>query len=152
MRAPSEAWLEASGGVSAHSSRTGPMCARSACWRLCGAASLLFLLEEAGEDQQVVGEYGGAHEGLESFESAAQAALHAAASEEHGDAALAASAESLSLLEDLAPLVRSALRCLLASALRDTFVDHAGFVAGGEVVVAVEASIGGQQLDRKSVV
>jgi len=56
--------------VSAHSSRRCPT-RRTACRQLRGAASLLFLFKESGQDQQVVGEYGGAHEGLESLASAA---------------------------------------------------------------------------------
>lgn len=106
--------------------------------RLRGAASPFF--EEGGQDQEVVGQHGRADEGLESIAPVEETALHAASAEQDGDATLAAGTETLPLLEGPAVLVRFALGGLLASALGDA-LEAARLLAGGDVVLAVEAAI-----------
>src|SRR5262245_21522565 len=54
--------------------------------------------EPSGDAHQIVGEHGGTDQQLEAFAAVGETALHAAATEQHGDAALDSGPEALALL------------------------------------------------------
>jgi hypothetical protein len=58
------------------------------------------------DPHEIVGEHGGTDPQFEAVASFGETALHAAASEQHRDASLDAGAKALTILEDLALLVR----------------------------------------------
>src|SRR5689334_13549390 len=93
------------------------------------------------DPHEIVGEHGGADPQFEAVASFGEAALHAAASKQHGDASLDAGAKALTILED-----RTLLICLpscrpLAATLRNAHHFDAGVLARGEVLLTEEATI-----------
>src|SRR5882672_1365894 len=75
--------------------------------------------QQGGDAHQVVGEHGRTDQQVEALDAFGQTALHAAAAEQHGDAALDAGPEARSLLEGRRLLVGFALWSFLAAGLRD---------------------------------
>ena len=84
------------------------------------ATTFLFLHQQLGNDHQVVGQHGSAHQQLESLAPLRQAAFHATTPEQNRDAPFDASPETLALLEDGTVLESLPLRSLLTTALGNT--------------------------------
>jgi len=78
---------------------------------------------------------------MEAVASFGETALHAAASEQHRDAALDAGAKALTILECGAALVRFAPRCSLAAPLRNAHQLDASVLARCKVLLTEEAAI-----------
>src|SRR5262249_3308465 len=97
--------------------------------------------EQCCDPHEIVGEHSGADPQLEAVTSLSEAALHAAASKQHGDASLDAGAKALTILEGRTLLVCLSSRRPLAATLRNAHHFHAGVLAGGEVLFAEEATI-----------
>ena len=63
------------------------------------AAACRVAAQELGDDHEIVRQHGGANQQFETLATFDERALHAAPSEQHGDAAFDARAESLPFLE-----------------------------------------------------
>src|SRR2546425_1322618 len=115
------------------------------------------VVQQVGDAHQVVGEHGGAHQDLEMRAAFERAPLHAAAAEQHRDAALNAGAESLGLLERFTALQSVLLGRLVTSPLWDGDLGDASlfgvlYILGAEEAANVQYSekAGVTQVDRKS--
>ena len=97
--------------------------------------------QECRDSHEVVGEHSGANPQFEAVASFGETALHAAASEQHRDAALDAGAKALTILECGAALVRFAPRCSLAAPLRNAHQLDASVLARCKVLLTEEAAI-----------
>lgn len=115
----------------------------------CATAAGCWFTEPGCDAHQIVGEYGSADQHLEALDAFSEAALHAAAAEQHGDAPLDAGPEALSLLEGGCLLVSlTTPRNFPAADLRDAGDLDAVALAQGLVPLAEEAAIGAVQLGR----
>jgi hypothetical protein len=97
--------------------------------------------QQCRDSHEVVGEHSCRNQQLEAVMSLGETALHAATSEQHRDAPLDAGAKALALLEGRAVLVRFALCCSIAAALRNAHHLDAGVLARRQVLLAEEAAI-----------
>src|SRR5262249_1118064 len=96
-------------------------------------------------DHKVVGKHCRSHPQFEALNPFGEAPLHAAATRQHGDAALDAGAKALALLEWCTLLVRRTLGSLLAAALwNGNYVTAAAFT-GLHVFLTEEPTIGAIQ-------
>src|SRR6266568_3811224 len=98
-------------------------------------------VQQVGDSHQVVGEHGGAHQELKVLATFERAPLHPAAAEQHRDAALNASAESLALLELFTAFQSVLLGRLVSSALRNGDLGDSALFAGLYILGAEEAAI-----------
>src|SRR5258706_14437885 len=106
---------------------------RSRLWRSCH--------QHFRDSHEVVGEHCCSNQQLEAFAALGKATLHAAASEQYGDASLDAGTKTLALFEGGAVLIGFALRCLPAATLRNARHFDAGLFAQCQVWLAEESAI-----------
>src|ERR1035438_340190 len=104
--------------------------------------------QQLGNSQEVVGQYGRAHQNLETRAALGPAALHPPAAKQHRDATLDAHPKTLPLFEGPAALQGFLLRGLLSAALGDAYLAHSGLLAVVHIVGTVKAPIAGVQLGR----
>src|ERR1022692_2208514 len=104
--------------------------------------------QQFGNSQEVVGQYGCAHQNLEPLAALGPAALHPPAAKQHRDAALDAHPKTLPLFERPAALQGFLLRRLLSAALGDAYLAYAGLLTVVHIVGTVKAPIAGVQLGR----
>src|ERR1017187_7234616 len=102
----------------------------------------------AGNSQEVVGQYGRAHQNLETLAAFGPAALHPPAAKQHRDATLDAHPKTLPLFERPAALQGFLLRRLLSAALGDAYLAHAGLLTVVHIVGTVKAPIAGVHFGR----
>src|ERR1017187_3687661 len=104
--------------------------------------------QRLGNSQEVVGQYGCAHQNLETLAAFGPAALHPPAAKQHRDATLDAHPKALPVLERLAALQGFLLRGLLSTSLGDALLAQAGQLVVAQIVGTVKAPIAGVQLGR----
>ena len=118
-------------------------------WGRLGCAGAGFLLvlaadEEFGNLHQVVGQDGDADKHAEALFAASQTTFHAAAAEEHRNAAFDAGAEALRLFEIRTFFKRLTLGRFLSAALGNAGAADTGLAADLLVVRAIKATIRGE--------
>src|ERR1039457_5761326 len=104
--------------------------------------------QQLGNSQEVVGQYGCAHQNLETRAALGPAALHSPAAKQYRDATLDAHSKALPVLERPAALQGVLLRGLLSTSLGDAHWAHSGLLAVVHIVGTVKAPIAGVQLGR----
>ncbi len=104
--------------------------------------------QEFGDDHEIVRQHGGADQQFETLATFDERALHAAASEQHGDATFDTRAEALPLLERGTFLECFPLGVAPATSLRDTREHHARRLARRDICVVEEAPIRTIQIGR----
>src|ERR1039457_6348230 len=104
--------------------------------------------QQLGNSQEVVGQYGCAHQNLETLAAFGPAALHPPAAKQHRDAALDAHPKTLPLFERPAALQGCLFRGLLSAALGNAHLADSGLLAGVHIGGTVKAPIAGVQLGR----
>ncbi len=106
------------------------------------AMSILFLEQQSRYHHEVVRKDGGAHQEFESFATFGEAALHAPAAEQNGDAPLNAGTKTLGVLEGGTFLMGFLRRLSLTSALGNAHKANAGVFALLDVARAEKSAIG----------
>ncbi len=99
----------------------------------------MLLVQQVGDGHEVVGQDGGADQDLKAVTALGQTSLHAAAAKQHGDTALNACPEALSLLELRALFKRLPFRGSFSTPLRNA--DELDLRARFDVLIAEKASV-----------
>jgi hypothetical protein len=94
--------------------------------------------QQLGNSQEVVGQYGCAHQNLETLAAFGPAALHPPAAKQHRDATLDAHPKALPVLERPAALQGFLLRGLLSTSLGDAHLAHSGLLAVVHIIGTVK--------------
>src|ERR1035438_5738996 len=102
--------------------------------------------QQLGNSQEVVGQYGCAHQNLETRAALGPAALHPPAAKQHRDSTLDAHPKTLPLFERPAALQGFLLRRLLSAALGDAYLAHSGLPTVVHIAGTVKAPITGIQI------
>jgi hypothetical protein len=112
------------------------------------STTFLFLDQQLGNDHQVVGQHGSAHQQLEPLAPLRQATFHAPTPEENRYATFDASTETLALLEYGTVLVGFPFRSLLTTALGNTDDLDSRALAKRNILFAEETAVQATQFGR----
>ena len=109
---------------------------------------LLVLDQPLGNDQEIVGQHGGAHQEFKMLPSLSQAPLHPTTAEEHRDAPLDAGPKTLSLPEGRAFFLGCSFGRLLSAPLGDAGQTDANLLGDLDIPFTVETAIGTVEVGR----
>jgi len=100
------------------------------------------LLQKIGDPHEIVGEDRRSYQNLEPLSAPGQTPFHAAAAEEHRDAAFDTGAEFLTPFEGTTTFQFFLFRSLLATPLRYAYLTYSGRLTFLHILTAVEAPVG----------